>query len=62
MNEGGEAMLGARRELLKRVTEFEDFSRCYESDVMKAKGCVAEISRVINVKDSFTRMAQERDP
>lgn len=61
MNEGGDALLPARRELLKRVTEFEDFSRCYESDVMKAKGLVAEVCRVIKVKDSFTRMSQERD-
>jgi restriction endonuclease Mrr len=61
MNEGGDAQLAARRELLKRVTEFEDFSRCYESDVMKAKGLVAEVRRIVNVKDSFTRMSQERD-
>lgn len=61
MNEGGDALLAARRELLKRVTEFEDFSRCYDSDVMKAKGLVAEVRRIINVKDSFTRMSQERD-
>jgi len=61
MNEGGDALLTARRELLKRVTEFEDFSRCYDSDVMKAKGLVAEVRRIINVKDSFTRMSQERD-
>jgi restriction system protein len=61
INEGGDALLLARRELLKRVTEFEDFSRCYENDVMKAKGLVAEIRRVVEVKDSFTRMRQERD-
>jgi hypothetical protein len=61
MNEGGDALLTARRELLKRVIEFEDFSRCYDSDVMKAKGLVAEVRRIINVKDSFTRMSQERD-
>lgn len=61
VNEGGDALLTARRELLKRVTEFEDFSRCYENDVMKAKGLVAEIRRVVEVKDSFTRMRQERD-
>lgn len=61
INEGGDALLAARRELLKRVTQFEDFSRCYESDMMKARGLVAEISRVVNVKDSFTRMSQERD-
>jgi restriction endonuclease Mrr len=61
MNEGADALLAARRELLKRVTEFEDFSRCYDADVMKAKGLVAEVRRIINVKDSFTRMSQERD-
>ena len=61
VNEGGDAMLAVRRELLKRVTEFEDFSRCYETEVMKAKGLVAEIRRVVEVKDSFTRMKQERD-
>jgi restriction system protein len=61
MNEGGDALLTARRELLKRVTEFDDFSQCYDSDVMKAKGLVAEVRRIVNVKDSFTRMSQERD-
>jgi restriction system protein len=61
MNEGGDALLAARRELLKRVTQFEDFTRCYDSEVMKAKGFVAEVRRVVNVKDSFTRMSQERD-
>ncbi len=35
MNEGGDPLLAPRRELLRRITEFEDFSRCYESDVMK---------------------------
>lgn len=60
MNEGGDVLLAARRELLKRVAEFEDFTRCYDSEVMKAKGLVAEVQRVINIKDSFTRMAQER--
>jgi restriction system protein len=61
MNEGGDALLTARRELLKRVTEFDDFSQCYDSDVMKSKGLVAEVRRIVNVKDSFTRMSQERD-
>jgi restriction system protein len=61
LNEGGDALLAVRRELLKRVTGFEDFSRCYENDVMKAQGLVAEISRIVDTKDSFTRMKQERD-
>jgi energy-converting hydrogenase A subunit M len=61
LNELGDRTLAIRRELLRRVVEFEDFTRCWESDVMKAKGLVAEIQRTVNVKDSFTRMSQARD-
>lgn len=61
LNEKGEVTLRERREILKRVTEFEDFSTCWPSDQLKAKGLVAEIRRVINVKDSFTRMNLERE-
>lgn len=61
LNELGDATLTVRRELLRRVVEFEDFTRCWEADVMKAKGLVAEIQRTVNVKDSFTRMQQARD-
>jgi restriction system protein len=56
INARGESALRERREILKRVTEFEDFSVCWENDQLKAKGLVSEIRRVINVKDSFTRM------
>jgi len=59
LNERGEATLRERREILKRVTEFEDFSTCWPNDQLKAKGLVAEIRRVVDVKDSFTRMRQE---
>lgn len=61
LNELGDAALTIRRELLRRVVEFEDFTRCWEADVMKAKGLVAEIQRTVNVKDSFTRMNQARE-
>jgi hypothetical protein len=61
LNERGEASLGERRELLKRIVEFEDFSACWPKDELEAKGLVAEIRRIINVKDSFTRMRQERE-
>lgn len=61
LNEKGESTLRERREILKRVCEFESFSNCWPNDQLKAKGLVAEISRVVNVKDSFTRMKQERD-
>ncbi len=59
VNEKEVATLRERREILKRVTEFEDFSTCWPADQLKAKGLVGEIRRVIDVKDSFTRMKQE---
>lgn len=61
LNERGEPALSERRELLRRVVEFEDFSACWPSDELEAKGLVAEIRRIVNVKDSFTRMRQERE-
>lgn len=61
VNEGGDNTLRQRREVLKRVIEFEDFSTCWPDDQLKAKGLVAEVRRVQNVKDSFIRMKQERD-
>jgi restriction system protein len=61
LNEKGEAGLRERREVLKRVVEFEDFSTCWPEDQLKAKGLVSEIRRVVNIKDSFTRMKVERE-
>lgn len=61
INEQGEAGLRTRRELLKRVIEFEDFSVCWENDRAAARGLVAQIRDLVNVKDSFTRMRIEKD-
>lgn len=61
LNERGEATFRERREVLKRVVEFESFSTCWPTDQLKAKGLVAEVRRVVDVKDSFTRMNQERE-
>ena len=61
LNEGGDAALGERRALLQRVHDFEDFSTCWESDRLEAQGLVGQIRKVVNVKDSFTRMRQERE-
>lgn len=61
INEKGDSALRARREVIKRVVEFEDFSTCWPNDQLKAKGLVGELRRVVNVKDSFTRMADERE-
>lgn len=61
INDGGDTTLRQRREVLKRVVEFEDFSTCWPEDQLKAKGLVAEIRRVIDVKDSFGRIRQEQE-
>ncbi len=61
LNERGETTLGERRELLRRVVEFEDFSTCWPNDQAAAKGYISDIRRVVEVKDSFTRMRQDRD-
>lgn len=61
LNVKGESCLRERREVLKRVTEFETYSSCWPADQLKARGLVAEIQKVVNVKDSFTRMANVRE-
>lgn len=61
LNERGEACLRERREIVKRVVEFESYSACWPADELKARGLVAEIQKVVNVKDSFTRMNKERE-
>lgn len=61
LNEKGEGTLRERREVLKRVVEWEDFTTCWPNDRLKAQGLVAQIRQVVNVKDSFTRMKQERE-
>jgi restriction system protein len=61
LNDAGDAALAFRREVIKRVSEFEDFSSCWENDRLKAQGLVGQIRHVVNVKDSFTRMNLERE-
>ncbi len=61
LNEAGDAALGERRALLQRVHDFEEFSTCWENDRLEAQGLVGQIRQVVNVKDSFTRMRQERE-
>jgi restriction system protein len=61
LNEGGDKTLAQRREVIKRISEFEDFSTCYDNDRYKARGLVAQIQKVVNVKDSFTRINLERE-
>ena len=61
LNERGDNGLRARREVIKRVVEFEDFGTTWDNDRMHAEGHVASIRERVNVQDSFTRMAKERE-
>lgn len=61
INQGGDRTLRARREVLKRVCEYEDFSTCWPEDRLKAQGLVASVRKTVNAKDSFTRMRQEQE-
>lgn len=61
INELGDSYLTVRRELIKRVTDWDDFSTCWPTDQMKARGCVSAIREIVNKKDSFVRMQEERE-
>jgi restriction system protein len=61
LNDLGETSLRERREILKRVTEFQDFSVCWAEEQAPARGLVAQIRELVNVKDSFTRINLERE-
>ncbi|MES2521922.1 MAG: restriction endonuclease [Gemmatimonadota bacterium] len=60
VNDGGDPLLRVRREIVKRVCECSDFSRCWPDDQLIARGLVAQVQHVVNVKDAFTRMNLER--
>jgi hypothetical protein len=61
LNQLGERSLGERRSILKRVTDVEDFSGCWENDRAAAIGLVAQVRSMVAMKDSFTRMNLERE-
>lgn len=45
---------------MRRIVDFEDFSTCWPDDQYKARGIVAGVRRLVNVKDTFTRLNIER--
>jgi restriction system protein len=61
VSEGGDPMLWQRREIVRRVAGFEDFSSCWPDDQYKAEALVGRLRQLVNVKDSFTRMALETE-
>jgi hypothetical protein len=61
LNEIGDRGLAARRQVVQRVSQWEDFSTCYPDNQLKARGAVATVAQLVNQKDSFTRMNMERE-
>ena len=61
LNSAGEKALRERREVLKRVVEFSDFTVCWETDQLPARGLVSQIRDMVHLKDSVTRITLDRD-
>lgn len=59
INEQGDTYLRQRREVLKRVTQFDDFSACWDKDQLPAQGMVAKIQKMVSIKDTVTRLQNE---
>lgn len=60
LNEGGDTTLRARREVLRRITETEDYSSSWPKDRERAENLVGRIRHVVNAKDALTRIEIER--
>jgi hypothetical protein len=56
VNELGDSGIRVRREVIKRVTEFENFDACWENNRLKAQGAIALLRGLVNRKDTFTRL------
>ena len=63
LNELGdtEKAVQCRRLVARRVAEWENFSTCFADDVLRARGAVSEVQRLINIRDHFTRMQQVQE-
>jgi restriction system protein len=60
LNERHDTAIAPRREVIKRIATFDDFSTCWESDRLKAEGLVLRIRSVVDIKDALTRRNNER--
>ena len=61
VNVRGEAGLRPRREIIKRVVEFEEFSMCWPGDLDRAKANVADLRKMVKAKDAFTKIQNAYD-
>lgn len=55
LNQQSDRMLGVRRKLLQRIIEFDSFETCYPNDKDRAKANVADIQKLVKLKDTVTK-------
>ncbi len=59
INLNNDLYLTQRREIIKRIIEFDDFSLCWPDDQLPARGTVAKIKDIVNGRDTLTRLTNE---
>lgn len=60
LNAGGDPLLEQRRNLLRRISAFEDFSGCWPNERDKAEASVRRLRELVNARDTVTRLENER--
>lgn len=61
INSNTDKYLRNRREIIKRVVEFDSFSNsCWATEIYKAKGLIADIQKLVNLKDTLTKIKLEQ--
>lgn len=60
MNADGDGSLAARREVIKRIVEHQDFASAWPEDVTAAKAFVADMRQLVTAKDAVTRIEEAR--
>jgi len=53
-----DSALGVRRRIIQRVVEFDSFDVCWDNDRVKAQAGVAEIKKLVQLKDNITKTEQ----
>jgi hypothetical protein len=53
--------LKVRREVLKRIVDFNNFESCWQRDQLSARGAVTKVRELVEEKDAFTRMTLAHD-
>lgn len=56
LNQEGETTLRTRREVIKRIVEWSDFSTCWPDEELAAQGLVTRIQKMVDERDTATKL------